>query len=143
MPKDGNLERLLGNLGAHRGRPIRVVEHDFGPEGGPSGLTYVMRDRDYIVIDKSAGPSRRAVILSHEIAHMLLGHGGASGTSDLVSVVAPDLDPRLVERILHRESYSTDDETAAEEVATVLAVEHGRRVRTAELRANPISARLR
>jgi hypothetical protein len=143
MPKDGNLDRWLDNVAAHRGRRIGVVEHDFGPDSTPTGLTCVMQDCDYIFIDKSAGPSRRAVILSHEIAHMLLGHDGASGTSDLVSLVAPDLDPRLVERILHRESHSTDDETAAEEVATVLAVEHGRRVRAAELRANPVSARLR
>lgn len=143
MPKDGDLEQMLSNLGTQRGRPIKVIEHDFGPPGGPSGQWYVMKDRDYIVIDKSASPSRRAVILTHEIAHMVLGHGGEAARSDLIRVVAPDLDPALVERVLHRESYSTDDEAIAEEVATLLAVEHGRRRRAAELRTNPISARLR
>ena len=142
MPEDGDLDQLLQNLARRRGRPITVVERKLHESGLPSGLWLIGRDRDYIMVEADAGPSRRAVILSHEIAHMMFGHEGSS-VPDLVRQATPDLNPALIERVLHRDSYDTCDESDAEEVATLIAVEHRRRSRNAELRSNPISARLR
>lgn len=143
MPADGDLDELLRNLAHQRGRPITVLEHQPHTSGLPSGLWVKAVDGDLIMVEAGTGPSRRALILSHEIAHMLLGHDGACEASDLVLQAAPDLNPALVERVLHRDNYATGDESDAEEVATLVAVEHGRRRRNAELRANPVSARLR
>lgn len=142
MPGDGNLDQLLRNLAQRRGRPITVVERKLHENGLPSGLWVICKDSDCIMVEADAGPSRQAVILSHEIAHMMLGHEGSS-VSDLVRQVTPDLNPALIERVLRRDSHDTCDESDAEEVATLIAVELRRRQRNAELRANPISARLR
>jgi hypothetical protein len=143
MPDDGDLDQLLQNLAAERGRPISVLEHDPQADGLPSGLWIKATHGDIIMVEAGAGPSRRAVILSHEIAHMMLGHDGDCEASDLVVQGSPNLNQGLIERVLHRDNYATDDEGDAEEVATLIAVEHGRRRRNAELRSNPISARLR
>lgn len=142
MPEDGDLDQLLQNLAHRRRRPITVVKRNLHESGLPSGLWLICKDRDYIMVEADAGPSRRAVILSHEIAHIMFGHDGSS-VPDLVRQATPDLNPALIERVLHRDSYDTCDESDAEEVATVIAVEHRRRSRNAELRSNPISARLR
>ena len=143
MPEDGDLDKLLQNLAQQRGRPITVVENDQADSSLPSGLWIQSVNGDILMVEAGAGPSRRAVILSHEIAHMVLGHDGDGAVSDLVMQAAPDLDAALIERVLHRDRHTTGDENDAEEVATLIAVEHGRRRRNAELRANPISARLR
>lgn len=144
MPDDGDLDTLLQNLARHRGRPLAVVDHDPRVDGLPSGVWVDATDRDLILVEAGVGPSRRALIISHEIAHMMLGHEGDCATlSDLVQNAAPDLSPALIERVLHRDKHSSDAENDAEEVATLIAVEHSRRRRNAELRANPVSARLR
>lgn len=144
MPEDGDLDALIENLARERGRPLAVVEHDPQVDGLPSGVWVDATDRDIIMVEAGVGPSRRALIISHEIAHMMLGHDGDCRTiSDLVRNAAPDLSPALIERVLRRDAHTSDDENDAEEVATLIAVEHGRRRRNAELRANPISARIR
>lgn len=142
MPKDGDLDQMLQNLAEWRGRPITVVKHHLHEDGLPSGLWLIRKDDDCIMVEADAGPSRQAVILSHEIAHMMLGHEGSS-VPDLVQQATPDLYPSLVERVLRRDSHDSRDESAAEEVATLIAVELRRRQRNAELRVNPVSARLR
>ena len=142
MPPDGSFEGLLQHLATQRGRVVTVVEHDLRDTGLPSGLWVAGKDCDLIVVEAEAGPSRRAVIVAHEVAHMILGHDGDLAT-DLVLQAVPDLRPALVGRVLHRDCYETTEENDAEEVATHIVVESGRRRRDAELRANRTSARLR
>ena len=143
MPEDGDLDTLLQNLAQQRGRPITVIDYDPLPDRLPSGVWVKAQDRDVILVEEGVGPSRRALIISHEIAHMVLDHHGDCTVSDLVRNAAPDLAPALIERVLHRDTYESAAESEAEEVATLIAVEHSRRRRNAELNANPISARLR
>lgn len=140
LPDDGNVDRLLANLSEHRGRRVVVIDHPFDDQG-TTGLWIALPDLDLIAVDTSAGPSRRVVIIAHEIAHMMLGHEGPH--ADLGSRVAPDLPPDVVARVLSRDTYDDAEELDAERVATVLAVEQLRRQREAELRATTTSARLR
>ena len=143
MPPDGDLDVWLQNLGQHRNRPIRLIVQTLAPGSGLSGMCLVRDDADYVVLDAAASPSRRALVLAHEVAHLLLEHDGEAASSEVVAQVAPDLSPGLISRVLTRDGYNSVDEQDAEELATLLAVEHARRQRAQELRANAVSARLR
>lgn len=140
MPANGALEGLVSNVAAHRGRALTVLETELGD--GLTGLWIATPTVDYIVIDQGCTASRRAAVLCHEIAHMLLGHLGAPVGEDLASLV-PTLRPTLVGRFLTRHGYAEPDEHAAEHLATHLMAEHARRERAVELRQNTVSARLR
>ena len=143
MPDDGDLDGWLQNLGEHRKRPIRLIVQPLGAGSGLSGMCVVRDEADYIVLDAAATPSRRALVLAHEVAHLLLEHHGEAASSEVVARVAPDLSPGLVSRVLTRHGYDSAEEQDAEELATLLAVEHARRQRAQELKANAVSARLR
>lgn len=143
MPADGDLSGWLRNLGEHRNRPIKAAARDLSTTPGLTGMCLIRDDADYIVVDATASPARQVMFLCHEIAHLLLGHEGEVASSDLVAQATPDLPPALRARVVTRHEHNTSEEHAAEELATLLTLEHARRQRAQELRANAISARLR
>lgn len=149
MPEDGDLKGFLRNLGDHLGKRIVLLKLDRESlplfENLPSSTSGVCLALDQglgIFIDESGGPSRRALIVAHEVAHILLGHPGRPGPSNLIDQLTPKLGSAVPARIFYR-CENTPDESAAEELATVIAAEHGRRQRSALLNSNPFSARLR
>lgn len=127
MPADGSLAGLLANLSEYRGREIHVLTRQFG--GQPtSGLWLPTERADYLVIDDPTTPSRRAAIICHEVAHILLGHEAQAGeSSSIASAAAPDLSPELVTRALARHSYANEAEADAEHTATLIGAEHWNR----------------
>jgi hypothetical protein len=141
MPRDGDIDGLVGNLSAHRSRPLTMIDSDLGQDG-PSGLWLATPTKDYIVVDTAGSPSRRAAVICHEVAHILLGHTGDPVAQDVASLV-PNIRPSLAARFLARHGYDEPDEHAAEDLATQLVAEHTRRDRAAQLNQNTISARLR
>lgn len=143
IPRDGDLRGLLVNVSRHRGRPLTLMAHDLGSATGLSGLWLATATSDYIVIDASASPSRQAIAVSHEVAHMLLEHRGELTTIDIGRGLAPDLNPGLVARFLARHGYATLDEREAEELATAIVMERERRERLAPPGVDSIAARLR
>lgn len=139
LPTDGNLDGLLANLSEHRDRPIFILDQDLGADG-PSGLWVETATADYVVVHASATPSRRAAIVCHEAAHMILGHEAQAGDlTELVSTIRPS----LAARFLQRHGYSAPDEHDAETLATEIVAEQGRRARAARLSSDPVSRRLR
>ena len=62
---------------------------------GPSGLWISTPAADYIVCAASATPTRRAAIVCHELAHMLLGHEPEVGQAEAVQAVAQILAPNV------------------------------------------------
>jgi len=143
MPHDGDLNIWLRNLSEHRNRPIKATVGDLSATPGLSGMCVIRDDGDFIILDASASPTRRLVFLCHEVAHLLLGHQGEVASSDLVARATPDLPPGLRSRVVTRHEHDSLEEQAAEELATLLSLEHARRQRAQELRSNAISARLR
>lgn len=125
MPADGDLPGLLANLAVYRGREVHVLTREFG--GQPtSGLWLATEHADYLVIDDPTTPSRRAAIICHEVAHILLGHHGQAGGASAVlpSMAAPDLSPELIARAMARHSYADEAEADAEQTATLIGAEH-------------------
>ncbi len=54
----------------------------------------------------------------HEVSHLLLGHHGV--LTDLVSALAPSLDPTTIDALLARQSYDTVHEQEAETLAGMI-----------------------
>lgn len=143
MPPDGDLDIWLRNLSEHRHRPVKATVGDLSGFPGLSGMCVIRDDGDYIILDATASPTRRLVFLCHEVAHLLLGHQGEVASSELVARATPDLPPELRARVVTRHEHNSPEEHAAEELATLLSLEHARRQRAQELRSNAVSARLR
>lgn len=126
MPVDGDLDGLVENLGQHRGRDIHILSREFAGRA-TSGLWLQADHADFLVVDEPTTPSRRAAIICHEVAHMLLEHEANSVSSDAIATLAPDLGPALIARALARHAYGTEDESEAEQAATMIGAEHSRR----------------
>jgi hypothetical protein len=134
MPIEGDLDGLLDALGQQRGRRIHVLPQRFAGRS-TSGLWLPTKRADYLVVDEPTTPSRRAAIICHEVAHILLGHTPDVATADLVAVAMPDLSPELIARALARHAYATADEAEAEELGTLIGAEHwSRQINSSRLR---------
>ena len=134
MPIDGDLDGLLDALGQQRGRRIHVLPQRFAGRS-TSGLWLPTKRADYLVIDEPTTPSRRAAIICHEVAHILLGHTPDITNSEVIAAAMPDLSPELIARALARHAYATDDEADAEELGTLIGAEHwSRQINSSRLR---------
>lgn len=78
---------------------------------------------DYIFCEQQTTPAHRTHIIIHEICHLLLEHGSREVESDALSALFPDLDARLVRRLLLRSSYNSREEQEAEFLASLI-LEH-------------------
>ncbi|MFY0409778.1 ImmA/IrrE family metallo-endopeptidase [Solicola sp. PLA-1-18] len=144
MPADGDLAVMTRRVGKRRGRSIKVIEKDLsGSE--ISGLWIEVGDVDYVVIAAGSPPARRAAILCHELAHMLLGHSGRSGNGgvQVAATIAPDIAPHVAARFLARDEYDDAQEVEAESLGTLLCAEHHRRLRDPQRSPDILTARLR
>lgn len=124
LPQDGTVESLLAALGDLRDRPFKLVSAVL--TRGASGLWLPRADYDVLIYPQDASPLRRAAILCHEVAHVLLGHSPAlhSSISALsLSALAPDIAPHAAGGYLARTDYSTPEEVAAEQFGTEICVE--------------------
>jgi hypothetical protein len=74
---------------------------------------------DYVFYDPDSTPFHRDHIILHEVSHILCDHDGAGG-SVATDLLAPNLDERLVRRILGRSVYHTAEEIEAEELAAAI-----------------------
>ncbi len=146
MPADGSIDGFVAAVGAHRGRPVRVIGYPLDA-AGPSGLWIGTCASDYVVCSADATPTRRAAILCHELAHMLLGHEPEVGDTEALSLVAkvlaPDVDVSVATRFLTRHGYAGTAEEDAEAAATALVMTAANRQRAAIAVGNRVSERLR
>lgn len=128
IPRSGDLNAFVTAVAQQRGRCIRLLPFDLGPDA-PSGLWLKEPAVDWIVYDSKSGAQQREAIVCHEIAHMLLGHDRAVDGVEL-SVVAPYLSPEVTARFLAPAppTWKADAEIVATTLATELArraYEHG------------------
>jgi hypothetical protein len=125
IPVPWQVDRLAERLAEHRGRPIRLIPWDC-PAGAEtaSGAWIPDNTADHIFYDKSAKPTKRDQIITHELAHMLLDHKPrlADAPPDLLAALAPASSLDLARRFLvrNRTGYAEEEEAIAEEFATRL-----------------------
>jgi hypothetical protein len=88
---------------------------------GPCGLWIAAPGGDYIFYEAETTPLHQAHIVLHELAHLLCGHQSAHVLEpELLRSLVPDLDPSVLERVLRRASYDTEQEQEAELLASML-----------------------
>ncbi|MFE3180473.1 toxin [Streptomyces violascens] len=120
LPDGSDIATLIDRLSVERGRPIKMVSLTLGA-GRPCGLWLATEALDLIVVEACTGPLHRDHIIAHELAHMLCCHSRSPGLDpDSLGLLLPSLDPRRVLDVLGRTSYPTQEEQAAEIVASLI-----------------------
>jgi Zn-dependent peptidase ImmA (M78 family) len=141
MPDTGDVDQFVQAVAGYRGRRIMTLAQELGLEA-PTGYWISTTDTEYIVYPEDSSDDQRAVVICHELAHMLLNHQPPEGSLDL-GELAPSIDPLIAARFLNRHGFDDAMEADAESLATQLTSELGRRVLNHELARDNISARLR
>ena len=141
VPETGDVDAFVRAVAHHRGRRIVTMAQELGHEA-PTGYWISTIDADYVVYPIDSNADQRAVIICHELAHMLLDHQPPEGTLDL-GQLAPSIDPAIAARFLARHGFYEVMEVDAENMATQLMTELNRRADRHELERDTISARLR
>lgn len=94
--------------------------------GGRCGLLVVTATEFHIAFDGDRSERHQRQQIFHEFGHILCGHTDSSGryVGNLPSVngLVDGLDPAMVQHVLHRGSFESDEEKVAELVGTRLAV---------------------
>ncbi|WP_433606484.1 hypothetical protein ACQP2P_30160 [Dactylosporangium sp. CA-139114] len=141
VPEPFNLDAFLAVLAEQRGRPMHLLALDL-PVGAPCGLCIATDTTDYIAVTKIATGPQRDHIALHEVAHLLLGHRLQLGGDDEVPALFRHIDPRIIERVFARTTYSTLAEQEAEVLASLLGQRISQVRRTPPVPDDPIVGRL-
>lgn len=120
IPSPFDLAEFSAELGRRRGRPIRLVTMTM-PADGPSGLCLCGESADYVVYEQATTRLHQMHIALHEMGHLLCEHEqGAASRDTHLDRLFEHLDPGLVRHMLGRTRYSTEDETEAEMLASLI-----------------------
>ena len=141
MPETGDVDEFVQAVARYRGRRIVILAQELGLEA-PTGYWISTTDTEYVVYPEDSNDDQRAVIICHELAHMLLNHQPPEGSVDL-GELAPSIAPSIAARFLNRHGFDDAMEADAERLATQLTSELDRRALRHELARDNISARLR
>lgn len=145
MPPSGDLAEFVARVAQARERPIVQLPVALSNDQ-PSGLWVATADRDYIAYPATASVTRKAAIICHELAHMLLGHApqpDIDGLTSMTSTLVTHLDPKIAARILHRHHYAEDPEVAAEGLGTLFTLELRKRETASQASHDRVYDRLR
>ena len=118
IPDPFHLEAFCASIGQTRRRHIMQVPHTFG-DCGVTGVWVATPSVDYVFFEKNTPRPHQEHIILHEVGHLLWDHPAAEpgASADLFT----DLDPSMVERVLHRaHRYEVRQEREAETLATVI-----------------------
>jgi hypothetical protein len=135
LPQQFELSAMVDRVAERRGRPIVLWPVVRRP--GMCGLWAAMPARDYIFYESDTSPVHQAHIILHELAHLIWGHQSAHILDlDLLQSLLPDLDPAMLETVLRRAQYDTNEEREAEVLASLLL----RRLTPGEPAPTPVEA---
>lgn len=120
IPRPFDLDTFCAVVATHRGRPLTLQPMPGLSVGAPCGLWISVPTADYVFYDPDTSRLHAEHIVLHELGHMLSEHStGIDGGGTLARLV-PDLDPKTVETILGRVSYTTAQEQEAEMLASLI-----------------------
>jgi hypothetical protein len=119
VPVPFDLAHFVADLERQRRRPIHLRPFSSKP-GTPCGLWIGTAETDYIYHEAGTTPFHATHIAVHELAHMLLGHQHTAAWEEFIGLLAPDVDPVLIQLILGRSAYGTAEEREAETLASLI-----------------------
>ncbi len=128
IPNPFDLDIFCAVMAAHRGRTLTLRPMPGLSAGAPCGLWISVQSADYVFYDPETSRLHAEHIVLHELSHMLSGHtsgvnagrDGKGGVGGSISRLVPDLDPRTIDTILGRASYTTAQEREAEMLASLI-----------------------
>lgn len=128
IPDPFEIREFCAAVAELRGRRVQLLPLPV-PAGDtcPYGVWIATDTTDFVFHEQDTSPLHRDQIVLHEIAHMLLGHcADAVLEEETLALALPDLDPVMVQQVLRRHAYSTEDEKHAEMLASLI-LERSRR----------------
>ncbi|WP_285742175.1 hypothetical protein [Lentzea sp. NBRC 105346] len=123
LPEPFSVDALVDSIAALRNRPIHLFALPPGMVVNACGLWIATESHDEIYVEEKTTPLHREHILLHEIGHILCDH--ESGEDVPLARFLPDLSPELVERLLARTNYTSEQEQEAELVASLIRTAAG------------------
>lgn len=119
LPLPFDVQSFCERMAVHRGRPILL--YPARSDAGPFGLWVAGPSLDVVFYEEETSPLHQDHIILHELCHLLCDHQPVPlSDTELARLLCPDLDPSTVQRVLHRASYSTDEEREAELLASLI-----------------------
>jgi hypothetical protein len=119
LPDRFELQAVVERVAELRARPI--VLWPVASRPGPCGLWAALPGRDYVFYESDTSPMHQAHIILHELGHLIWRHQSAFVLDiDLLQSLLPDLDPRVIETVLRRARYETNEEQEAELLASLV-----------------------
>lgn len=102
MPFDVDVEELLQSVERYRGRPLYVLGCDLRGGKSPSAFWLTTGGGvDVVFVELSASLARRRALVCRELIRVLLDdQGEAEAAPVAAAVLAPDLAPAVVDRLL-------------------------------------------
>ncbi|MFD0266116.1 hypothetical protein ACFVGY_05890 [Streptomyces sp. NPDC127106] len=121
VPRPFSVEALCAALARQRNRPLHLHPLPRSTaEAGACGIWLATDEDDHIFFEQRTSRMHQEHIVLHEIGHMLLDHQGGEGAAP--AALLPDLNPRLVSRLLGRTCYGTPQEQEAEMLASLIRI---------------------
>jgi hypothetical protein len=132
IPNPFDLDIFCAAMATYRGRPLTLRPMPGLSAGLPCGLWISVESADYVFYDPETSQLHAEHIVLHELSHMLSGHttgvnasrdgkgSGGMGSGGGIDRLVPDLDPRTINTILGRVSYTTTQEREAEMLASLI-----------------------
>ncbi|MFF7632934.1 ImmA/IrrE family metallo-endopeptidase [Kitasatospora sp. NPDC008050] len=129
IPSPFDINALVDAVECRREREISLVAMPLPVQpGSPCGLWVATDQVDYVLYHRDTSKAHQEHIVMHELGHMLLGHGSTDADQDEASkLLMPNLKPEFVRAVLARSVYTSEEERAAELVASLLPLQVRRR----------------
>lgn len=116
LPTRFTVNELAEALARQRGKPIILRAASF-PAGVLTGGLLITDSVDFIAYPETT-PLHRDHIIGHELGHIIAGHTPtAVQGEDALRLLAPDIDPAVIRRMLSRTNYTDREEQEAEAIA--------------------------
>ncbi len=124
LPGRFTVGELAEAVAARRARPLRLRAESF-PVTGLTGGLLVTETIDFIAYQRNTSKVHQDHIVCHELGHLLAGHRTVDVRgAEAVRLLAPNIDPAVVRRMLGRTSYAQPQEQEAEDIANMLMAHH-------------------